>query len=161
MMFDKQNKNFWQGVVLIYTFAWLFIFISNISNQRFDRIREGEVFNPLLWLAIYAGGIGSMMSALQSLYQHCLIKRNFQPQFTLYYLVQPIFGAAEGVMAYAIFGVGILLVNSVLKAQILADSTAIILLMVLSWIAGFRQYPIVWIRRIVGKLYQTRAIGNQ
>jgi hypothetical protein len=149
MMFNKNDKNFWQSFVVIYTFAWLVVFIFGFVNQRFDRIPQGAILNSYLWLAIYAGGLGSIIGVLYSLYWRCVIKRDFQPQFAIYYVAQPVFGMAEGVMAYIAFGVGILLINSVLNVQIVAGSTIIMLLMVLSWIAGFRQYPIVWIRRLV------------
>lgn len=149
MPLNKNDKTFWQSFVIIYAFAWLFIFLFNFKNHPFDKISQSTLLNSYLWLAINAGGLGSIIGVLYSLYWRCVIKRDFQPQFAIYYGVQPIFGMAEGVMAYIVLGVGILLLHSVLDIQLLAGSRIFIFLIVLSLIAGFRQYPIVWIRKLV------------
>ncbi|NJN96660.1 MAG: hypothetical protein HC875_22380, partial [Anaerolineales bacterium] len=85
-----------------------------------------------------------------SLYWRVAVKQNFDRQYLMYYLVQPIMGFFLGAITHLIITAGFLTFNNASGA----DSTiTVILQMVIGFVAGFRQRVVYeLIDRIVQKI---------
>jgi hypothetical protein len=162
MLIRKQNLRRWSYTwgmfVFFYAVIWLVIFIAGymvtgslresmqqavIGNEGFEAVRAA-------WYSALAGGVGGVIGILYSLYWHVSMKQDFDRQYVMYYLVQPVMGFVLGAVIYFIIAAGFLIVNT---ENILADSTVITLQILLGWIAGFRQRLVFeMIDRIVQKI---------
>ena len=106
------------------------------------------------WFPAVSGGIGGVSGILYSLYWHVSHKRDFHPQYIMYYLTQPILGFILGAVLYFIVAAGFL---SVGQGELLETSGVVVALYVLlGWIAGFRQKFVLEmiekiVRRILGR----------
>jgi hypothetical protein len=88
------------------------------------------------WFSALAGGIGGVIGILYSLYWHVAYKQDFDRQYVMYYLVQPIMGFVLGSVVYFIITAGFLFANS---SGMLGTGTATVIQILAGWIAGFRQ----------------------
>ena len=94
-----------------------------------------------------------------SLYWHVAMKQDFDRQYVMYYLVQPIMGFVLGAVVYFIVAAGFLVISfaafpeGTSNQEVLASRTVIALQIVLGFVAGFRQRAVFeMIDRIVKKL---------
>ncbi len=133
----------WGSFVFFYAVVWLAFFITaivftgNINSviQGIAGQSGGLAAASAAWYSALAGGIGGIIGILYSLYWRVAVKQNFDRQYIMYYLVQPIMGFMLGAVTHLIITAGFLTFNS--NA---ADSTiTVILQMVIGFIAGFRQ----------------------
>jgi hypothetical protein len=133
----------WGSFVFVYAIVWLALFITaivltgniNSTVQRFAGQSEGLVAASTAWYSALAGGIGGVIGILYSLYWRVAVKQNFDRQYLMYYLVQPIMGFMLGAVTHLIITAGFLTFNA---AGATSDIT-VILQMVIGFIAGFRQ----------------------
>ena len=96
------------------------------------------------WFSALAGGIGGVIGILYSLYWHVAMKQDFDRQYVMYYVVQPVMGFILGAVVHFIIGAGFLFINfastqNTDAEQVLSSSTVVSLQVVLGWISGFRQ----------------------
>ena len=125
------------GVALITLGGWS----SQIMINAFPTINVGQFINTLIW-----GGLGGVVGALYALWKHVAEKQDFDPQFSLWYLTNPILGLALGGFVFLIIQAGFFSLTNGMGQEI--QSAAIIY--VFAWICGFKQnviYEIV--RRIL------------
>jgi hypothetical protein len=139
----------WGTFVFIYALVWLGFFIAGYllydqigtqignTSDNVDAIRAA-------WFAALAGGIGGVIGILYSLYWHVAMKQDFDRQYVMYYLVQPVMGFVLGAVVYFIIGSGFLIINFALPdssdpGAVLSSPTIIAIQVVLGWAAGFRQ----------------------
>jgi hypothetical protein len=103
-----------------------------------------DVFAP--WGTMLMGGIGGVTGILYSLYWHVAMKKDFDRQYTMWYLVQPIMGSVLGAIVYLIFASGFLSIQ-VITANVsiesveasMSNSVVLALHWTVGWAAGFRQ----------------------
>jgi hypothetical protein len=134
----------WGTFVFFYAVTWLTFFITaivftgNINSVIQDAAGEsgGLAAASTAWYSALAGGIGGVIGILYSLYWRVAVKQNFDRQYIMYYLVQPIMGFMLGAVTHLIITAGFLTFNNAGGA--LSDIT-VILQMVIGFIAGFRQ----------------------
>lgn len=64
------------------------------------------------WDTMIWGGIGGVLGALYSLYWHIAEKQDFDRQFNVWYIIQPIMGSMLGALIYLIVASGMLALRS-------------------------------------------------
>jgi hypothetical protein len=133
----------WGSFVFFYAVAWLALFVAAIIFTQNINTTVGSVAGESgglaagrsAWYSALAGGIGGVIGILYSLYWRVAVKQNFDRQYIMYYLVQPIMGFFLGAVTHLIITAGFLTFNASG-----ADSTiTVILQMVIGFVAGFRQ----------------------
>lgn len=147
----------WGSFVFFYAIAWLALFVTAIVFTGNINTTVGSLAGQSggleagrsAWYSALAGGIGGVIGILYSLYWRVAVKQNFDRQYLLYYLVQPIMGFFLGAVTHLIITAGFLTFNASG-----ADSTiTVILQMVIGFVAGFRQRVVYeLIDRIVQKI---------
>ncbi|MFC1975240.1 hypothetical protein ACFLXQ_02450, partial [Chloroflexota bacterium] len=139
----------WGSFVFLYAIVWLTAFIAGFLFDTQISLYVGETNTNVdavraAWFSALAGGIGGVIGILYSLYWHVAMKQDFDRQYVMYYLVQPVMGFVLGAVVYFIIGSGFLLVNlaidrSAESGEVLSSPTIIAIQIVFGWIAGFRQ----------------------
>ena len=158
MLARKRNLQRWSYTWGLFTFfyaiIWLAAFLTGFLVTDMLRTMLGDSSEGLMavrgaWFSALSGGIGGVIGIFYSLYWHVAMKQDFDRQYVMYYLVQPIMGFILGALIYFILVAGFLILNiSESNAQ-----TATALGIVLGFIAGFRQRVVFeMIDRIVQKL---------
>ncbi|MCK6627234.1 MAG: hypothetical protein L6R45_18920 [Anaerolineae bacterium] len=147
----------WGSFVFFYAIAWLALFVTAIVFTGNINTTVGSLAGQSggleagrsAWYSALAGGIGGVIGILYSLYWRVAVKQNFDRQYLMYYLVQPIMGFFLGAVTHLIITAGFLTFNASG-----ADSTiTVILQMVIGFVAGFRQRVVYeLIDRIVQKI---------
>ncbi len=105
----------------------------------------------LSWLVVALrslvwGGLGGVTGALYALWRHIARDQDFDKQYTMWYLTNPIMGLALGAFVYLVMQAGLLSMTAGEARSI----TSAAMVFVMAWIAGFQQnvaYDIV--RRIL------------
>ncbi len=147
----------WGSFVFGYAVIWLVLFIlaivftGNINSVvgNFAGESGGLAAARSAWYSALAGGIGGIIGILYSLYWRVAVKQNFDRQYIMYYLVQPIMGFMLGAVTHLIITAGFLTFN----AAGASSQITVILQMVIGFIAGFRQRVVYeMIDRIVQKI---------
>jgi hypothetical protein len=147
----------WGSFVFFYAVAWLAFFISaivftgNINSviQGLAGQSGGLAAASAAWYSALAGGIGGIIGILYSLYWRVAVKQNFDRQYMMYYLVQPIMGFMLGAVTHLIITAGFLTFN----APGATSQITVILQMVIGFIAGFRQRVVyLMIDKLVQKI---------
>ncbi len=96
--------------------------------------------NGAAWLVIALksliwGGLGGVTGALHALWRHIARDQDFDKQYTMWYLTNPIMGVALGAFVYLVMQAGLLS----LTAGDVPTITSAAAVFVLAWIAGFQQ----------------------
>jgi len=153
------------------TFCWAISFgfflpiadVSNLAQGDASNAALGIVAIKAAWLSSLAGGIGGIVAILYSLSWRVAIKQEFDRQYIMKYLVQPVMGFLLGAVIFFITGAGFLFFGGS-GENILTDNTksflgvnqVIAIQMVLGFIAGFRQRVVYYmIDKIVERLSPT------
>jgi hypothetical protein len=139
----------WGSFVFFYAVVWIIAFLAGFLFDSQLKMILGDASEYVLavraaWFSALAGGIGGVIGILYSLYWHVAMKQDFDRQYIMYYMVQPIMGFILGAVVYFIIGSGFLVVNlaidrSANTGTVLASPTIIAIQIVFGWIAGFRQ----------------------
>ncbi len=129
--------------------AGLSVLLFNLAVQTwtlslpFATINIPQFLNSLLW-----GGLGGVVGALYALWRHTSDKQDFDAQYAMWYITNPILGVALGAVMFLIIQAGFISLTAGSEVNEPIRSAAIIY--VFSWISGFKQnvvYEIV--RRIL------------
>ncbi len=119
--------------VFLWGLAWLGLYLWSLTMGRGYSARvvppgyEG-IWEPIMW-----GGLGGVCGIFYSLYWHVAIKRDFDRQYVMWYLVQPILGSMIGMIIYMIITVGFLTIQGT------PTPANPLFMYLLAFIAGFRQ----------------------
>ncbi len=119
--------------VFLWGLAWLGFYLWSLTMGRGYSARvvppgyEG-IWEPIMW-----GGLGGVCGIFYSLYWHVAIKRDFDRQYVMWYLVQPILGSMIGMIIYMIVTVGFLTIQGT------PTPANPLFMYLLAFIAGFRQ----------------------
>ncbi len=130
----RQWSYTWGVAVFLYALVWLIVCLAGFSLN----FAETGGLNAGLWYSALAGGIGGVAAIFYSLYWQISIKQEFDRQYLMKYLVQPILGFFLGTVMYFILNTGFLAVNSNQEQ----GGGFISLALLLSFIAGFGQQPV-------------------
>jgi hypothetical protein len=131
----------WGLFVFFYALTWLIAFFAGLLFR--DQLSQilgttSEMVNVIRsgWFPAVAGGIGGVTGILYSLYWHVSKARDFDPQYIMYYLTQPILGFILGAVFYFIVAAGFLTFN---RGDLLDTFGVTALYVFLGWSAGYRQ----------------------
>jgi hypothetical protein len=166
--------------ILIYSLVWLAVFAAGIVFDRSiaDWLTGIWHLSPILvalgggvtamyqyfppWGTMLMGGIGGVSLNLFGLSRHVAEEQDFDCQYTMYYLVQPVIGAIMGMVIYLLIAAGLLTVQFITTQQgqavgtaVAAMNTPIVLALhwALGWTAGYRQEVVIeLIRRLAAHL---------
>ena len=109
---------------------------------------------PDLWNTAAWGSVGGVLGALYSLYWHAAKAQDFDKQYMMWYIVQPVIGIIIGAMVYVIFGGGFMTATGVTAS---GDQAAVPLFKyAVACIAGFRQR---FILEVVDRIIQLLTSG--
>jgi len=157
MLARKQNLRRWSYTwglaVFFYALVWLgafiagFIFTGALSSSLDTLVETTQSFQAIraAWFSALAGGVGGIIGIFYSLYWHVAMKQDFDRQYVMYYLVQPIMGFVLGAVIYFIVAAGFLVVSfaafpeGTSEGEVLSSTTIIAIQIVLGFVAGFRQ----------------------
>lgn len=130
MLERKKNSGRWSVIygypVLLYDVVWfllllgsllfdqsLAVFIANITKTTVSvdlaKLSMEHIFP--LWNTMAWGGIGGVVGSLYSLYWHAAVEQDFDKQYLMWYIVQPIMGIILGGIVYLIIAAGFMSVQ--------------------------------------------------
>ncbi len=147
----RRSSNSYGPSILLYEIIWFlllfggFIFAQSLAEKLLGTIKIGNMemvkFIVPFWSAMSWGGIGGIVGALWTLDWHVGRLQDFDKQYSMWYIQQPIMGLILGGTMYLIIRAGFLTLQIGEASPELGAS--IIQLFVfpslLSFIAGFRQ----------------------
>jgi hypothetical protein len=121
-------------VSVITLFLWLnqgatSAYLSSISLPAIDIIK---LVNSMVW-----GGLGGVVGAIYALWKHIAKDQDFDPQFALWYITNPILGIFLGGFIYLLIQAGFLSLTAGAFQGETIQSAAVIY--VFAWISGFKQ----------------------
>ena len=173
MLVRKQNLRRWSYTwgmfVFFYALVWLIVFVAGIyyvdPSPGDADLSAGAAAIRSAWLSCLAGGIGGVMAILYSLSWRVAIKHEFDRQYIMKYLVQPVMGFVLGAVIFFITSAGFLAFNTADVASgesvFLGGPTLVALTLLLGFIAGFRQRVVYFmIDRIVQKISPQASSGK-
>ncbi|WP_299028325.1 hypothetical protein [uncultured Thermanaerothrix sp.] len=102
-----------------------------------------HLLSSLIW-----GGLGGVVGALYALWKHVAKEQDFDPQYTMWYLTNPVLGVMLGGFVFLVIQAGFFSLTAGIEPGFNIRSAFVIY--VLAWISGFKQnvvYEIV--RRIL------------
>jgi hypothetical protein len=136
MLERKQNISRWSLIygypVLLYEVVWfllflgsfvldhsLAVFIANTTGMTFSDMASLSIEHVFpLWNTMAWGGIGGVVGSLYSLYWHAAVEQDFDKQYVMWYIVQPVMGMILGGIVYLIIASGFV------SVQVLAGQAA-------------------------------------
>lgn len=147
--------------VLLYEVVWfllllgsllfdhaLAVFIANMTGMTFSNMASLSMEHIFpYWNTMAWGGIGGVVGSLYSLYWHAAQVQDFDRQYIMWYIVQPIMGVILGGIVYLIIAAGFISVQVLAAqaptvseaAQAMANPAVKSFHSVVACIAGFRQ----------------------
>lgn len=91
-----------------------------------------------LWFTLMWGGIGGVTGALYALWVHVARDQDYDPQFNLWYITNPIMGVVLGAFVYLIMRGGIISLFGGQSPSGPGDSSTLVYYL-LAWLVGFQQ----------------------
>jgi hypothetical protein len=90
----------------------LAVSIANITGMTFSNVASLSMEHIFpLWNTMAWGGIGGVVGSLYSLYWHAAVEQDFDKQYLMWYIVQPIMGIILGGIVYLIIASGFISVQ--------------------------------------------------
>lgn len=142
--------------LFFYEILWFVVFIWGLVQinmmPTYEMIRNSSpitevnlvhLLSSLIW-----GGLGGVVGALYALWKHIAKEQDFDPQYALWYLTNPILGVMLGGFIFLVIQAGFFSLTAGIEPGLNIRSAFVIY--VLAWISGFKQnvvYEIV--RRIL------------
>jgi hypothetical protein len=147
------NVNRWSNTygwaIFMYEVAWIVVLVLGVfAAQLIAELvtsRAGGVLGTdglaRLWSTMMWGGLGGVIGALYSLYWHVAKVRDFDRQYIMWYVVQPVIGLLLGALVHLVIGAGFLIARGLNQP----DQTAMASLLpyAVACIVGFRQQSIL------------------
>lgn len=127
-------------LVLLYDLIWLAMLVIGFSSGHTVATRFGGTgiltpeFTMTVWVTILSGGLGGVSKSIYSLGTH-VSKQDFDRQHLMWYITSPLMGAVMGVFVVMVAQVGVV----TLSGGQAATGTALFILYILAWLAGFNQ----------------------
>ncbi len=117
-------------------------------------LQPTDDLNSVQWLidgfkSMFWGGLGGITGALYALWRHIAQEQDFDKQYTMWYITNPIMGIALGAFIYIIMQAGLLAMTA--GTQNAMNSAALVF--VLAWLSGFQQNVAYDIIRRVLKVF--------
>ncbi|MGB9798524.1 MAG: hypothetical protein ACPLUL_00305 [Thermanaerothrix sp.] len=141
---------FFYEVIWFIILIWILIQINTVPTYEIIRnsspiteVNLVHLLSSLIW-----GGLGGVVGALYALWKHIAKEQDFDPQYALWYLTNPVLGVMLGGFIFLVIQAGFFSLTAGVEPGLNIRSAFVIY--VLAWISGFKQnvvYEIV--RRIL------------
>lgn len=166
MLVRKQNLRRWSYtwgmVVFAYATVCLLLFVAGMVFVDFSSFAEGLTQGAAAltssWITALTGGIGGVIAIYYSLSWRVAFKQEFDRQYIMKYLVQPVMGFVLGAVIFFITGAGYLVFNPGAAQEssnslFFGSEQLIAIQIILGFVAGFRQRVVYYmIDKIVEKI---------
>ena len=165
---SRKDGNRYGMSLLLYELAWSVVLLAGLvmaapltgGLNRLGNISGSTAANIFpFWSTMMWGGIGGVTGALYMLWWHVASLQDFDGQYSLWYLVQPLMGMVLGGIMFLVLAGGFLLVQVDLTNPQTATAVRVIPYLV-AVMAGFRQN---WVYEQLDRLMAvfTPAAGGQ
>jgi len=127
------------GVMLLfYNIAWLAALgVLLTYSSQVTTMFAGSGVDQVFFITVLCGGLGGVSGALRSMWVHIAKDRDFDPQFLMWYLINPILGAVLAIFAFWVAQLGLVTMSGGTGAG--ATGNGVFVLYVLGWLVGFQQ----------------------
>jgi len=155
--------------LLLYEVGWaLLLFIGLIFEKPLGTwigLLSGTVASSMLdifpvWGTMLVGGIGGVICALWSMWWHVSDQQDYDPQYNLWYMVQPIQGMVLGIIVYLIIAGGFLAMQTDISSP-QAGKAAQYFPWLIAAIAGIRQTFVYELLDRIIRIISPRGEGGQ
>jgi hypothetical protein len=142
--------------LLVYEVLWLIALASGIGlsftvpdmgfipmGDQLGQVSIAQFVSAILW-----GGLGGVVGTMYALWQHVAADQDFDSQYAIWYITNPILGVVMGAVIFWIIQAGFFSLTAGGESQVNIRSASVIY--ILAWVAGYKQnvvYEIV--RRIL------------
>lgn len=144
---SRKQSRYYGPRILLYETGWIVLlllglvfasplatWIGRIGSMSGDTLRDVlPIWQTMMW-----GGIGGVIGALYSLWYHVSDQQDFDRQYMMWYLVQPIMGLVLGGIVFLLLGGGFLILQVDLTDP-KATTAARLLPYLVAVLGGFRQ----------------------
>ena len=148
MLYRKEQLSFWSyrlglvilayGIVLT-VLSVLGYFVPIDFEALLPNADLSAIFLAV-WYSGLAGCLGGCVEIFWRLYYRVSVKQDFDPQYTMYYLVKPILGFVLGLVMYFLVSVGSTILNTGgTQLPEAGSNTGFVLAILLGFVAGYRQ----------------------
>jgi hypothetical protein len=153
---SRQSGRYYGPRIFFYELGWLALFavgltfggwLANWIGWLSGSSVSGAVptWNVMMW-----GGVGGVVGAMYHLWWHITDRQDFDPQYLMWYMVQPVMGVVLGGIIYLILATGFLVLEVNLSGQN-AGTAARLLPYLAAVLGGFRQnFVYEQIDRVIG-----------
>lgn len=112
-----------------------------------------QFINTLMW-----GGFGGVVGALYALWKHIASEQDFDPQYYLWYLTNPLLGVALGAFVFLVFQAGFFSLTAGIEEAVTIRSALVIY--VFAWVSGFKQNVVYEIVRRILDVFRVELGGK-
>ncbi|MEN4013409.1 MAG: hypothetical protein ROW48_15355 [Bellilinea sp.] len=112
-----------------------------------------QFINTLMW-----GGFGGVVGALYALWKHIASEQDFDPQYYLWYLTNPLLGIALGAFVFLVFQAGFFSLTAGVEETVTIRSALVIY--VFAWVSGFKQNVVYEIVRRILDVFRVELGGK-
>jgi hypothetical protein len=149
----RRNVNVWSNTygwaIFAYEVLWIVALVGGIFGAPYVvdevlRLAGGEPITGFvagLWSTMMWGGLGGVVGAFYSLHKHVAQVRDFDRQYSMWYIVQPVMGMLLGTLVHLLTGAGFLTAQMGTDAE--GRLIASFFRSAVACIAGFRQRSVL------------------
>lgn len=123
------------GLLLVYNLFWLVALGVGLTySKQVATFFAGTGVDQVFFITILCGGLGGVSGALRSMWVHIAKDRDFDPQFLMWYIINPILGTVLAIFGYWVAQLGLVAVTGTGTT-----GTGVFVFYVLGWLVGFQQ----------------------
>lgn len=119
----------------------------------FASVNLVQFINTLLW-----GGFGGVVGAFYALWKHIAAEQDFDPQYALWYITNPLLGIALGAFVFLVFQAGFFSLTAGMEENVTIRSALVIY--VFAWVSGFKQNVVYEIVRRILDVFRVELGGK-
>ncbi|GAP11209.1 hypothetical protein BECAL_02395 [Bellilinea caldifistulae] len=147
-------------LIIFITLIAIFVLINtepqaSLINQAspFASVNLVQFINTLLW-----GGFGGVVGAFYALWKHIAAEQDFDPQYALWYITNPLLGIALGAFVFLVFQAGFFSLTAGTEENVSIRSALVIY--VFAWVSGFKQNVVYEIVRRILDVFRVELGGK-
>jgi hypothetical protein len=129
-------------LLLVYYAIWLVVLIvaTRLDPQFRQMIPDNLPIIKLAFPPILFGGLGALFNGVMAIIDHTTRRRDFDPLYTSWYLINPLSGALLGLVTFVLFVVtGTSFTPNLITDQSIANAQTPLAIWLLAFIVGWQQ----------------------
>ena len=144
------------ALLLIYNLAWLVALGVGLTySKQVATFFAGTGVDQVFFITILRGGLGGVSGALRSMWVHIAKDRDFDPQFLMWYIINPILGTVLAIFAYWVAQLGLVAVTGTGTT-----GNGVFVFYVLGWLVGFQQNVAYQLVEQAIKMFKKDDVGK-